>query len=256
MKCKSCNKNIKSSFLYCPYCGGKVITKRLGMKGTGRDFLAPLLSWDNHFKKTFKDLLLKPHVVVEAYLNGATKRYFHPFSLLVIYATLALLLSKVIPTVIDSQVTLMDVNKDAVDTTDKLIGEAYQQMVFFFKDYYNLILIFSIPLSALISRLTFRKQRHNYAEHLVIRSYFNSFTGLIGLFLQTFAYLIFEEKFTFEPFLIFIYFNYSFSRLYALPKRKLFGVNIRYGFYSLLSYGLLGVLLVTFFLVYIAIRTS
>lgn len=259
MRCKSCNKTIKPSFDYCPYCGGRIVTHRLGMKGTWREFVAPFFNWDNHFKKTLKDLLLRPHEVVEAFIQGANRRYFHPFSLLMIYTTLALIVSKIIPTVIETNVLDVQLDENTVNNADSLEVlslEAYNKITYFFKNYYNIILILGIPISALINRLTFRKQRHNYAEHLIIRSYFNSFIGLILLLIEMVTYAIWQVHFSYGFLLSFLFFNYSFSRLYHLKVSRMIGVNIRYGLYNLLVYTILGVFMLIFMLIYAGIQLN
>ncbi len=94
MNCKTCNNPYENTAHYCSNCGAKIVDDRLSLKGTWEEFVGPFFSWDNNFWRTFFGLFKNPKDVLEAYISGARKKYFQPFSYIILYATIAVFFYK------------------------------------------------------------------------------------------------------------------------------------------------------------------
>jgi hypothetical protein len=237
--CKSCNHSIDDDALFCLHCGAKVVNGRLSLKGTWHEFIGPFFSWENNFWRTFKDLFTNPKKVLEAYVGGARKKYFQPFSYLILFATIAIFFYKIFPMEVitdfsegfssgfNSGSKLNPGNKpikpNPID--NKAIGD-------FIMNYYNFVMILMLPFSAMISFILFKKRNHNFAEHLVFNSYLSANLGYLGLIIQLIIVNILKLDSTIYAnlylFLSLIYTIYAFKDLYSLSSKQSFFAFIKY----------------------------
>ena len=88
MNCKNCQTELQSEYKYCNQCGAKVVNKRITIKSLISSLLISL-GWDNQFFVTFRDLVLRPQLVFERYLNGTRKKYTNPFTFFAIGTALS-----------------------------------------------------------------------------------------------------------------------------------------------------------------------
>lgn len=225
MTCKSCLSEIIENNRFCANCGAKIVHERISLKGTWEEFIGPFFSWDNNFWKTFIQLFTNPKEVLEAYVNGARKKYFNPFSYLILFATLAVFFYKFFP--MGDVMDFSDGFTKGVSTTNtsaKVPNFDTKHFIENMMNYYNFYYIIMIPLLALVSYLTFLKQKNNFPEHLVYNAYLQTNLGYISLFLQVLFLNIIG--FSFNQFyitylIIAILFSiYAFKKLYALSFKQ------------------------------------
>jgi hypothetical protein len=231
MNCKSCATLLPDNSKFCPQCGGKVVINRLSLKGTWSEFIGPFLNWDNFFWQTFRDLFVRPEQVLLAYTAGARKRYFQPFSFMIIYGTFTVLFYKVFPMDFE-EIKASSAQNPEFDPSS--FTEAYIAN-------YNIFLLLTIPVFALMGWLIFRKFKDNFAEHLVYNAYIQAQVGYIALFTQLVLYNLLKVNsgifFTVSTLASFLYGAFVFHRLYQLSLGKTI-------VYTLKFIGLLLVLLV------------
>lgn len=89
MLCKNCKVELANDNGFCQDCGARVLGDTITLKFVFQEILDKVLSVDNRLLKTFVHLFTKPHVVVESYIRGVRKRYYNPFSYMLISLTLA-----------------------------------------------------------------------------------------------------------------------------------------------------------------------
>ena len=70
MDCKNCGYHLDPTEKYCHKCGARVIHNRLTTKGLMSQLGEEFLNYDNKLLKTFKDLVKKPEVVIDGFING------------------------------------------------------------------------------------------------------------------------------------------------------------------------------------------
>lgn len=174
INCKNCNRAYEG--IYCPDCGQKFIDHRFKLKDSIYWILASVFNFEKGFLFTTKQLILKPGEVANHFLNGITIRYTHPFRFLFIWATVAALISVYTNTF--EEVGVMG---------NKLVGQSNEQieqtrkMLVFLKQYMSLFLLSIVPLFSLGTYWIYKRKKFNYAEHLIIVSYGNATSMVIGI---------------------------------------------------------------------------
>ena len=219
MNCKTCNNPYENTAQYCSNCGAKIVDDRLSLKGTWEEFVGPFFSWDNNFWRTFIGLFTNPKDVLEAYISGARKKYFQPFSYIILYATIAVFFYKFFPLDIifdySEGFTKGYNSTNSTGNVPKIDMKGFMETLM---SYYNFFVLLLIPIYALTSYIIFNKRGHNFFEHLVFNSYLQTNLGFISLVLQVVLVNIIGMSFgTYSILflLLFILFTlYAFKKLY------------------------------------------
>jgi len=226
MECKNCELPLRSDYSYCSNCGAKIIRNPLTLKNLWYDFSERYFNVDNTFLRTFWDLIKKPEIVIEGYINGVRKKYLNPISYYAIALTLTgillfLLQEFFVELTSTEWITPKGVpeNQDTFDKSTK---------------YQSLISVVSIPIYALISRLVFLKnKKFNYTGHIVLNIYvFAQYT--IASFLVYVLFLILGFNFmkiTYVGMLVSMaYMSYTLKRVYKLSLGKIIGKTLLFIF--------------------------
>lgn len=238
MNCKSCGTILRSTDKFCPSCGAKIVDDRLSMKGTWEEFVGPFFSWDNNYWRTFFGLFKNPKDVLEAYISGARKKYFQPFSYLILYATIAVLFFKVFPYDITEISKSFNEGYQSVSnntTPEKMPFDlkAFYDNMF---NYYNFYIILTIPFYSLLTYITFIKKGNNFAEHLVFNSYLQANIGYFSMFLQLLLLNIFHFP------TVMTYIQLIFSIVYSIyVYKKLYSLNFKQTAVATLVFWLLAI---------------
>lgn len=185
MDCKNCSSNLKDKDGFCSGCGARVIDERITFKFLFKEILDKVLSVDNKLLKTFLHLFSKPNHVIDDYIKGVRKRYFNPFSYLLISITLAGI----------SFYLLKDYALQAVanNTTGTSTGNPFlenkdlqKDIVSYVFDYQSFITALIIPIYGAISWLVFlNKKKYNYFEHIVIYLYATAQITILNFIITT-----------------------------------------------------------------------
>lgn len=240
MNCKTCNFQLDNTAQFCSSCGAKIVHDRLSLKGTWEEFVGPFFSWDNNFWRTFFGLFKNPKDVLEAYITGARKKYFQPFSYIILYATIAVFFYKFFPLeiILDYSEGFTKGYNSANPSTNvpKIDMKGFMETLM---SYYNFFVLLLIPIYALTSYIIFIKKGHNFFEHLVFNSYLQTNLGFISLVLQVVLVNIIGMSFGTYSFLFLLLF--ILFTLYAF--KKLYEQNIKQSLISGLKYLLLFVAL-------------
>lgn len=181
MECKNCHTSFSDETDYCPSCGGKVIRNRLTIKALFAHFSEQFFNYDNKFLQTFLHLFTKPEEVIDGYINGTRKRYVNVISYFAIAITLSglqmFILNKFFPEMLDFS-----------SMEDKNMAEFQKNNIDFTTEYQGLILMLSVPLYALLSKITFfNVKKYNYTEHLVIFMFVSAQLSIIGVMIMLFT---------------------------------------------------------------------
>ncbi|NER17889.1 DUF3667 domain-containing protein [Spongiivirga citrea] len=185
MNCKNCEEQLNENATYCLNCGARVIKNRLTIKNLFGHALEQYFNVDNRFLMTFLHLLIKPHIVIDSYIQGMRKRYVNPLS----YIAIALTLSGVIVFLL-KKFNTMDLIFDVIP--QQAGQQLFQQKVNEFTlEYSSLLFIFYIPALAIPSLIIFLDKRYNLTEHLVAYVYifaqYSLFTFPFSLLIILFA---------------------------------------------------------------------
>jgi len=244
MNCKNCNALLKLDDNFCNLCGAKVIRKRLTLRNLFENFSEQFFNYDNKFLQTFIALFKRPELVIGSYISGTRKKYVNVISYFAIAITLSglqiYIINKFFPETIDFSLF-------STDESESISKNAYQ----FSSEYQSLIMMFTAPIYAIISRIIFLKnKKYNYSEHLVIFMYVLAQISIISVFLQVFSAILgISIAAASIPLLAFqiIYSGYCLKRLYKLSLK---GILLK----TLLLFLILFIILILYsilFLVYI-----
>ncbi len=154
--CKNCNREFSKNYKYCPYCGQAATTERLNFHHLTHDIVHAFIHADKGVVLLFKELTYKPGRVARLYVEGKRKKYFNPFSFLVLMVAIALVFILKFESLVVSHMNLNAANAEFLH--------------FVFK-YFNVFIFIMCPVHAFLTWLFFRKYNLNYIENLVLTAY-------------------------------------------------------------------------------------
>ncbi len=211
MICKNCGSEFEGNF--CSNCGQKNIKERFTVKEILHNFFHTFTHVDSGILYLIKELFIKPGIVAKEYINGKRKKYFSPLQYLVI--TIA------ISTFITINYNILGPKADITALNSSNDYQRYFAVMnqFFYK-YFNVVLFLSVPLSALLSWLFFKKSGYNYAENLIFNSFITGQRTFVFLIVSAFIYFL-------DMRLIFIGIYYLFWLVYFIYAYiQFFGENV------------------------------
>ena len=184
--CKNCGAELEEGAGYCSYCGARVLGDKITLRFILDEILDKVLSVDNKILKTFLHLFYKPHKVIEDYIRGVRKRYFNPFSYLLVSLTLA-----GISTLITRKFTMDALSSTANPAVTDANAAVTKQMMEFIFDYQSFVTVGSLPFYAFVSWIVFmNKKRFNYLEHNIIYIYTSAQLAVVNFLVVGIAYLL------------------------------------------------------------------
>jgi hypothetical protein len=157
--CLNCETPFQTGQLFCARCGQKTGTRRMTLHDIGHDLLHALTHADHSVFSLVRELALRPGVVTREYVDGRRKKYFNPFSFLIIVVGVASLLM----------------------ASTRFVGFAGMPdnpVSTFLVGHLNLIILGQVPLLAMFTALLFRSARRNFAEHLVLAAYTSGYRSI------------------------------------------------------------------------------
>lgn len=219
MNCRNCNSTLSQEQRFCSNCGEMTKAKRLTVKSLVGLFFSNLLSYDNKFLKTFRNLTTKPDDVIDSYIYGFRRKYVNVISYLGLAITLIgiqfFVLRRFFP-------ELLIADSLTAPESFKVNNEVFDMNVFLdsYYEYQGLLTVLLIPLYAIASRvLFFDSKKYNVAEHFVINIYTNAHFFIIWFILTMLTlplninYNLFSQ-FALIPMIV--YMTYTFKRLYNI----------------------------------------
>ena len=150
--CINCNTEIIGEF--CHNCSQKSTTQRLDIKHfIQHDIIHGVFHFDKGLPFTLKEIILRPALVAQNYIQGKRVRYYNFFYLTLVIIGFTLLIQSYIGAPIL-----------------KNNNPSYVKSINFAKENMKYILLSFIPFFAISSRIVYRKVKYNIAEHSIIAS--------------------------------------------------------------------------------------
>jgi hypothetical protein len=161
MTCKNCQA--PASGAYCEACGQQTHIHRVTMGHLAHEVSHALTHADKGFLLLIKELITRPGIVAREYLDGKRKKYFNPFTFLVITSALYAYIS---------YKTGYSTAMVAPDAPTSNRSPYYQEMIdIVVQNGKLLMLILIVPLFALLSWLFSIRSRFNLAENFVLQAF-------------------------------------------------------------------------------------
>ena len=182
-QCKNCEASLEGP--YCSQCGQKALTERITLKYILRSIVETLTNVEAGFWYTMRALLTRPGIVAREYMEGKRRLYYHPIRYLFILVTIATVITLATGVYDLQQSEILQLQNDAIGLEPNEKAVANQQKVQEeVKKYLNLVSLLTLPFFSLVGFWLFRKRAYNYAEHLVIVSFWSAELAAIGLPVQ------------------------------------------------------------------------
>jgi hypothetical protein len=172
--CKNCGDLVSPGMQFCPGCGQSARTRRLDLHHILHDLIHVFVHADKGFLYLTRELSRRPGHVAREYVEGQRKRYFNPFSYLVL--TIA------VSAFITNYFQLLEADPQHANPVSAMISKNI-----------NLVFLASVPVLAAITRMLFSRNRYNYAEHLTLHAYLGGFRVFFYILIFTPLVIFFRQ---------------------------------------------------------------
>jgi hypothetical protein len=166
-RCRNCESALATAQKFCGHCSQRTgLAPRLTMREISHDIVHALTHADHSIFALVRGLITRPGYVAREYVAGRRKRHFGPWAFLLITAGLA------------SAVILLTGVEWFRPFSQSHAADVLQRHI-------NLVMLVQMPLLAGFCALLFRRERLNYAEHLVLSAYTSGFRQLYLALIET-----------------------------------------------------------------------
>lgn len=174
--CQNCHHPLPEEASFCSNCGQSAHIHRIDMHFIIHEVIHAFTHTDKGILYLTKELATRPGIVIKEYIEGKRKRYFNPFSYLVI-------------TVAISAFLVHNFNLLSFETNQTNPATAFATK------YVNWIFFFGVPISSFFAWLLFRKKGYNYAETLTFHAFTGGFRIVFFLLIFTPLVIFFREHY-------------------------------------------------------------
>lgn len=185
--CLNCGTLLTADDRFCPTCGQKSDTHRLTVGHIWHDLVHAFTHADKGLLFTVKELIIRPGIVAREYIQGKRKKYFNPFSFLIIVVGITILANSVFKPYEMDEAYYKKTTEQFQQSSKKQkfikILERRKKMGEFMNKHTNVVLFISTPFIAFILWLLFRGRKINYAEHVAVMAYVNGFLNILLILL-------------------------------------------------------------------------
>ncbi len=166
LTCINCEAPLRPKDKFCPACGQNAKFKRLSMKQIRKEFVKRFLDYEKGLVFLLRQMALRPGAAVGEYIAGKRKKYYDPLKFVALGAGISLIVTHYF-----DLLTYDSGNQNPVSV--------------WLARNMNLIVLLTIPVAAGLSRLLFRRQPFNYAEHLTLHAFLGGFRTVFFLLIFT-----------------------------------------------------------------------
>jgi hypothetical protein len=182
--CLNCNRDSIEGAAYCIYCGQALHTHRFNFRHIFHEFFHAFTHTDKTVFGLISGLAVRPGVLVREYLGGKRKKYFNPFTFLLLVAAFSILVlswaGKLHSSPSPSESVRPSESRVALDPQTMEIRKRAKQVGEFMNKRQNLVMLIAVPFIALVYFLAYKKMGLYYAEHMVANVFFNAFVILFS----------------------------------------------------------------------------
>lgn len=197
--CKNCGHHLKSNF--CSECGQSAEVHDINVHFFWHDIQHGIFHYDKGLPFTIKELFTRPGHAIRDFIEGKRIKYFKPVGLIVILAGIYTVLFHWLH--VDSMLTgLMNLEQEE----QRMI----LKMVDWYTNHYALVTLATVPFSALVTFLAFRKTGYNYLQMVVLVLYVTAARLIIGILSLPFTTMLSTENmFSLSSFMGIVSLGYS-----------------------------------------------
>lgn len=221
-ECPNCSYELRPNEHYCASCGQSTHIHRFNLPHVFHEIFHALTHADKGVLHLIKELAIRPGVVAREYvLEGKRKKYFNPFTFLVLTVGLVVLSNSVFhPYTHNVATTYSEAAQPELTREQQLQGriERRQNLMRFIEKRGNILIFLAVPILAFVYWLFFRRTGINFAEHLVAHVFFMGFYALVNalILVPLFQYLPNKPYYSMMPLLL-QFFYLTFAYISFLP---------------------------------------
>lgn len=153
MECLNCHSKLVNQERFCPHCGQSTEVRRLEMRAVLKNFFQSFYSVDSGFLYLLFWLPTKPGIISREYVLGKRRKYFNPFTFLVIIIGVTSFISATFNLLAPS------------------IAEMENPVSQYMSSHINFFILLTVPAIGFFTYILFRKEKDNFAECLILSSY-------------------------------------------------------------------------------------
>jgi hypothetical protein len=196
LTCKNCNTSFDGRF--CPMCSQRADTHRLSLGHFAHELLHAITHTDKGILFLIKELSFRPGHVVREYIEGKRKKYFNPFSFLLIMLALQILAynkTDLLSALTDKSAEMIRSMGSSIKYED-VAKEMDQARIKSEKavEYNKALNLILLPILALMTWLLFRKSKFNYTENLIFHFFIMGQVLVFFLVFCVLPFLIFPDQ--------------------------------------------------------------
>lgn len=178
--CTNCGSNLDPQQKFCSNCGQKTDVHRFTLPHFFHEMIHAFTHADKGIFLLILELFKSPGKVLFEYIDGfKRKKYFNPFTFIVLIGGFTLFMNTTFKPYKDFDFT-EGVKKNNIALPVE-VQERSNKMNAFFRTQSKILLLGSVPISALAMWLMYRRRKLYFAEHLVAMTFI---TGSLGLFMS------------------------------------------------------------------------
>jgi Protein of unknown function (DUF3667) len=185
--CKNCNNTLQEDYKFCPHCSQATHTHRLTLGHLLHEAVHAFTHADKGILLLVKDLALNPGVVLREFIfEGKRKKYFNPFTFLLLVLGLSVFVNSILhpyvteikpsPEVL-AQLKTPEQKKKYIHFLQK-----QESTNSFIEKKSNWVTLLSTPVYSFIFWLMYRRRKTNFAEHFVAYLFMIGFLILVSTF--------------------------------------------------------------------------
>jgi hypothetical protein len=198
---------------YCNACGQKMIGRFTGAY-IWQTLREDIIGLESGLLHTFKELWLRPGLMITSYINGATKQYYSPLKYLILW-TAAYLLVLAVLNQPDLNPNLL---QELLSHSNQVFSlESFSDFVvfleWFMKQNTNFYLLGIIPFLAMSGLIFFQKKNFNLTELIIFYTYFCGQFAFCAVISSLVSIIPNFNKPVFSTALIFIFYFFLFFRM-------------------------------------------
>ncbi len=163
-----------SSQRFCSECGQAADTRRLTLHDIAHAMVHVFTHADHSVFSLVRDLTFRPGRVARDYIDGKRRKYFNPFTFVLVVVGVASLVL--------AATRFVDFNRDI--PTNPVSA--------FLQNHLNLVILIQLPILAAFGKLLFRADKLNFAEHLALAAYTSGFRSIFFTLVVIPIWLVFE----------------------------------------------------------------
>ncbi|MFD2569959.1 DUF3667 domain-containing protein [Spirosoma soli] len=183
--CPNCTADLETEFRYCPSCGQDAHIHRFNLPHIFHEVFHAFTHADKGVFKLTKALATQPGIAAREYvLEGKRKKYFNPFTFLLLVLGLNITVNSFIKPYTgraNPAATSAQQVSPAIPKASQPRTERQRAAMAFIEKHINIVGLVAIPVFTLVFWLYFRRTDINYAEHLVANVFFSSFFSLVSI---------------------------------------------------------------------------